>query len=83
MNRPVFPALLMTLSLAVLVTDCKSPKRGLRVGNDAATVNVRMANLAASDQNRSGWIYELSDCISTQNGTLGADNIVSFTAIGL
>jgi len=75
------------LSLGAIFTTafagCRAPTKALRVGSDAATLSVTLANLEPADQGKSGLIYELSGCIPAITGAPSAGNTVTFTAIGL
>ncbi len=78
----------VTLTAALVLTlagasGCRSSKKGVRVGSEAATLKLQMANLDERDQNKPAWLYELSGCTSTLNGELGENNTVSFSAVGL
>jgi hypothetical protein len=75
--------LLLGAATGLLATSCRTPRRSLRVAGEAATLKVSMSGLAASDEGKGEWIYELSGCVATMNGTLEEGNVVSFTAVGL
>ncbi len=82
------PVQSVTLAVALVLTlaaasGCRSSKKGVRVGSEAATLKLTMANLDERDQNKPAWLYELSGCTSALNGELGENNTVSFSAIGL
>jgi hypothetical protein len=66
-----------------LSTGCRTPRRTVRVGSEAATVNITMTGLQPGDENNTTWLYELSGCVGEMNGVLGAGNVVSFTSAGI
>lgn len=76
--------LLLTVPL-VFETGCRSPRKGLRVGADAAELKVTMEGLAPEETGKSAWIYEISGCLPTLNGTLSESNpqVVIFKAPGI
>lgn len=77
-------ALVSVFALAAFgASACRSSKKGVRVGSEAATLKLQMANLDEKDQGKAGWIYELSGCTSALNGELGENNVVTFSAVGL
>jgi hypothetical protein len=82
-HRKLISTTALVLVTATVFAACRSPRRGVRVGSDAARLDVTMTGLAAEDSNNSSWVYELSGCMSPLNGVLGSDNKVAFTAIGL
>lgn len=65
------------------MSSCRSARRAVRVGGDAATLKVKMTGLSPGDTNRPEWLYELSGCIAALTGNLTADSTASFSAIGL
>jgi hypothetical protein len=77
----VTAVVLMTVTSAI--SSCRSARRGVRVGAEAAQMEVTMVGIATEDAGKTSWIYELSGCLPPINGQLGANNTVSFTAIGL
>jgi hypothetical protein len=77
----VTAVVLMTVTSAI--SSCRSARRGVRVGSEAAQMEVTMVGIATEDAGKTNWIYELSGCLPPINGQLGANNTVSFTAIGL
>lgn len=71
------------MTVASAISSCRSPRRGVRVGSEAAQMEVSMVGIAPEDAGKTNWIYELSGCLPPMNGELGLNNTVSFTAIGL
>lgn len=79
-------ALAFVLSVTALgTTSCRTSRKGVRVGSEAASLKLQMVNLDEKDQGKANWLYELSGCTGALNGELGADdsNIVTFSAVGL
>jgi len=70
-------------TLASAITSCRSARRGVRVGSEAAQLEVNLVGMAPSDAGNANWIYELSGCLPPMNGELATDNKVLFSAIGL
>jgi len=64
----------------VLEPACRESNRGLRVGATAATAKITLANLDTADHGRQDWTYELSGCLDAVTGTLGENDIVSFSS---
>lgn len=82
-SRTQLATLMLVAVTALAAFGCRSPRRGVRVGSDTATLKVTMAGLAPSDSNRAEWIYELSGCIAALTGNLTGPATAEFTAIGL
>lgn len=82
-GRLDFRCSLFLVAVATIAA-CRTPRQAVRVGSTSAELKVNMEGLAPEDVGRSAWIYELSGCIPTLNGTLQTgENIVSFRAPGL
>jgi len=77
----VTAVILMTVTSAI--SSCRSARRGVRVGSEAAQLEVTLVGIAAQDAGKTNWIYELSGCLPPINGELGPSNTVMFAAIGL
>jgi hypothetical protein len=71
------------MTVTTAISSCRSERRGVRVGSEAAQLEVSLIGLAPEDAGKTNWIYELSGCLPPMNGELGKTNTVSFTAIGL
>lgn len=86
MSRRLVMSTLSILTAISLFSSCRSARRGVRVGNDTATLKVTMVGLDPADQGRTGlagnWLYELSGCVSALNGELGDDNVLTFMSAG-
>lgn len=76
---------LMTVLVAAtaLTASCRSERKGVRVGAEAATLKVEMFGLSTADQDKTNWVYELSGCLGAINGDLGEANWVTFKGLGL
>ena len=62
---------------------CRTPRRSVPTDGLPAKFTVTLTGLDEADQGKNEWIYELSGCINTLNGSLESSNQVIFTAIGL
>lgn len=68
---------------AGLLNSCRSARRALKIGGDAVKLSVKMSDLEANDRNNQTYKYELSGCVQTQTGTLGDQDTVTFSSVGL
>jgi len=75
---------LAAVGLAMVATaGCRTPRRNVRVGGDAATAKITLLGFETGAIKKEDLIYELSGCISALNGSYGAGDVVSFSAVGL
>ncbi len=76
-------ALILLVLVAVTAQGCRTPRRSVRVGGDAATLKVQMGGLDQAALGRTDWLYELSGCVPVLNGALEGSDLVVFKAMGL
>lgn len=80
---------IITLGCAALVAitsfGCKSKRRGLPVGSNTATFQVKLTGPFENEEQskKAAWQYELSNCVPQVNGVIGDDNVVTFKSAGI
>ncbi len=83
MKSRVWATAIVLMTITTAISSCRSARRGVRVGSEAAQLEVSLVGMAAEDAGKTNWIYELSGCLPPMNGELSPTNTVMFTAIGL
>jgi hypothetical protein len=80
MRKSFVTSLLAIILIAVTISACRAPRRGVVVEGETKTIEVTLLGLDEQDAGKSDWIYELSGCVDPINGTLKDNNTVTFTS---
>jgi hypothetical protein len=82
-RRIVVSSVTVIACLSLVATAaCRSERKGVRVGESAATLRVEMLGVPTEDQGKTNWVHELSGCIGELNGEVSG-SWVTFKAVGL